>query len=437
MSKETKFKETEIGAIPEDWEVEILDKFLKLITYGFTCPMPTTEDGPFMITAKDLEGNKINYNTARKTSREAFNNKLTDKSRPIKNDILLSKDGTLGRVAIVNKEDLCISQSVALLRPSDKVLPKFLYYLLITPQYQKQIESDSDGSVLKHIYITRVNRMTVAIPKIDEQKRITKILSGLDSKIELNRQMNKTLESLAQALFKHWFVDFEFPNDAGRPYKSSGGKIVYSEELQREVPEGWGVGDIGGEVQVVGGSTPRTNEPKYWENGTFYWATPKDLSTLTSPVLIETERKITELGINQISSGLLPIGTVLLSSRAPIGYLAISEIPVAINQGFIAMVCNRKLTNYYILYWTKENMETIIGRANGTTFLEVSKSNFRPISIVVPSDHILSAFTNKISAIHRKIICNLIESRDIIKIRDSLLPKLMSGEIRVSCNETR
>ena len=186
MKQQTKFKQTEIGMIPEDWEVDIWGSFIKLITYGFTCPMPTTEEGPFMITAKDLEGNKINYDSARRTSKEAFNNNLTDKSRPIKNDILLSKDGTLGRVTIVKNENLGVSQSVALIRPSDKVLPQFLNYLLLSPQYQKKMESDAGGSVLKHIYITRVDKMIVAIPQLPEQSAIAKILSDLDLKIELN-----------------------------------------------------------------------------------------------------------------------------------------------------------------------------------------------------------------------------------------------------------
>src|SRR5687768_14209574 len=203
MKSKIEYKETEIGIIPNDWMFDRLDKFLNWITYGFTCPMPTAKDGPYMITAKDLESNKINYNSARKTTLNAFKEKLTDKSRPESNDILLSKDGTLGRVAIVDNKPICINQSIALLRPNYHILPKFLYYLLISPQYQRKMESDSDGTVIKHIYITRINKMKIAVPTIEEQHRISKFLSDLDSKIELNHQMNKILEGICQIIFKY------------------------------------------------------------------------------------------------------------------------------------------------------------------------------------------------------------------------------------------
>jgi type I restriction enzyme S subunit len=127
----------------------------------------------------------------------------------------------------------------------------------------------------------------------------------------------------------------------------------------------------------------------------------------------------------------LPKGTLLLSSRAPIGYLAISEIPVAVNQGFIAMVCDKNLSNCYVLYWTLNNLDIIKGRANGTTFLEISKSNFRPISIIIPDKNILSQFNSKIEPLHKRIVSNIRESQNLATLRDFLLPKLMSGEIRV------
>jgi type I restriction enzyme S subunit len=197
------------------------------------------------------------------------------------------------------------------------------------------------------------------------------------------------------------------------------------------IPKGWKVSTIGESVKIVGGSTPSTKNPDYWEGGTIHWTTPKDLSSLSTPVLLNTERKITELGLKQISSGLLPKGTLLLSSRAPIGYLAISEIPVAINQGYIGMICDKGLPNYYILNWTRENIATIIGRANGTTFLEISKSNFRPIELVIPDIKILDVFIKQVERLYQMIVNNLQESHTLATLRDTLLPKLMSGEIRV------
>jgi type I restriction enzyme S subunit len=196
------------------------------------------------------------------------------------------------------------------------------------------------------------------------------------------------------------------------------------------VPKGWRISKIGDVVKIVGGATPSTKNPQFW-NGAISFATPKDLAPLTSPILLETERRITDAGLKNISSGLLPKGTVLLSSRAPIGYLAIAEIPVAVNQGFIAMICNGDLPNYYVLTWLHENMDTILGNANGTTFLEISKKNFRPIACIVPSPETLLCFIKLVDALFKKIVENLIESNTLAAMRDLLLPELLSGNLRV------
>jgi type I restriction enzyme S subunit len=246
-------------------------------------------------------------------------------------------------------------------------------------------------------------------PPLPEQRAIASVLGALDDKIELNRRMNETLEALTQSLFKTWFVD------AGR-----GG-----------LPKGWRQSTIGEEVRVVGGSTPSTSKPEFWEGGTNHWATPKDLAPLTSPMLLDTERRITDAGVRQISSGLLPAGTVLLSSRAPIGYLAIAEVPVAVNQGFIAMVCDKELPNHYVRLWAKENMELIEANANGTTFLEISKGNFRPLPVLVPPKRLMDAFQRQVEPLHECVVSNLHESRTLAALRDALLPKLLSGELRV------
>ena len=197
------------------------------------------------------------------------------------------------------------------------------------------------------------------------------------------------------------------------------------------IPEGWEVSTIGEEVAVVGGSTPSTKDRSLW-GGAINWATPKDLSTLSAPVLLETARQISETGLSKISSGLLPRGAVLLSSRAPIGYLVITEIPVAVNQGFIAMRCESRLSNVFVWLWTQANIDTILQNANGSTFQEISKRNFRPLRVAVPEDDILSEFGEHVRPLYEQIVKNQRETRTLAALRDGLLPKLMSGELRVS-----
>jgi type I restriction enzyme S subunit len=248
--------------------------------------------------------------------------------------------------------------------------------------------------------------------------------------------MSETLEAIAKALFKSWFVDFD-PVRAKQGGRQPEGMYAetaalcpdgFEDSELGEVPRGWTVSQIGLEVDVVGGSTPSTKEPSFWD-GHIHWVTPKDLSALSNPILLDTERKITELGLAEIGSGLLPVGTVLMSSRAPIGYLAVSQIPVATNQGFISMKCTRQLSSWYVLHWAEHNMEAIKGRANGTTFLEVSKANFRTLPILVPDAGSLRAFETFAGGIYARVVANLEESRTLVALRDALLPRLLSGDL--------
>lgn len=282
---------------------------------------------------------------------------------------------------------------------------------------------------------TILKQLKFVTPPRDERVAIGEILGALDDKIELNRRMNETLEAMARAIFKDWFVDFG-PTRAkieGRaPYLAPDIWSLFPGRLDEEgKPQGWVNSTIGQEVHVVGGSTPSTKEAAFW-GGDIAWATPKDLSSLSAPVLLGTERQITDAGLSQIGSGLLPVGTVLLSSRAPIGYMAIAQIPVAVNQGFIAMVCKKRLSNVLVWLWTEANMETVHQNANGSTFQEISKANFRPIEMTIATPEILRAFDEAVVPLFERIVANEKENLTLAAIRDFLLPRLMSGEVRVA-----
>lgn len=308
--------------------------------------------------------------------------------------------------------------------------PRFAYYLLRSLDFAHLNSGSAQPSLNRNF----VHPVPILLPERAVQDAIADLLGVLDDKIDLNRRMNETLEAMARAIFKDWFVDFgptRAKMESRLPYLAPDLWALFPDRLDDEVkPVGWTASSIGEEVRVLGGSTPSTAEPAYWD-GKIAWATPKDMSRLTTPVLLDTERKITDAGLAQIGSGLLPAGTVLLSSRAPIGYLAISQIPVAVNQGFIAMLCEGRLTNVFCWLWSAFSMEEIKQRANGSTFLEISKANFRPIPVVVPSSDILSAFQNAVGPLFERIVQNERESRSLVATRDLLLPKLMSGEIRI------
>lgn len=369
------------------------------------------------------------------------------RSRLQEKDILFTIAGTIGRVAQVTNDILPANtnQAVAIVRPNpDLIFPRFLYYVLRDSKRIQLAQSRVVQSVQANFSLGELSAVELPLPPQEEQRAIAHILGTLDDRIELNRRTNETLEAMARALFKAWFVDFEpvrakmegrwqrgqsLPGLPAHLYDLFPDRLVESE--LGEIPEGWRHSTIGEEVTVCGGSTPSTKEPEFWEGGQHCWATPKDLSALKFPVLLDTDRKITDAGLAKISSGLLPVGTVLLSSRAPIGYLAIAEVPTAINQGFIAMKCDGALPNVFVLPWCRESMDAIVGNANGSTFQEISKSNFRPLRVVVPSDPVLTSFTRLAVSLYRQLAENERESRSLAQLRDTLLPKLISGELRV------
>ena len=323
-----------------------------------------------------------------------------------------------------------------------KANPLYYYYYFQSHEGRSAIQSIVEqGAGASGIRATDLAAIDVVCRPIAVQDAIAHILGTLDDKIELNRCMNETLEAMARALFKSWFIDFDpvRAKMAGRDPRLPQhladlfpNRLVDSE--LGSIPEGWEVGTIGQEVDVVGGSTPSTKDPSFW-NGTINWATPKDLSSLKSPILVETSRKITEKGLDRIGSGLLPRGTVLLSSRAPIGYLVISDVPVAINQGFIAMKCQKRLSATYVWLWAAANMAAILENANGSTFQEISKSNFRPLPVIVPNVSVRKPHDKLMQLLYDHVVKNERQSRTLATLRDTLLPKLISGELAVKDTE--
>ena len=316
----------------------------------------------------------------------------------------------------------------------------YAYYLTRWQEFRNfAIFQMTGSSGRQRVPVDSLIKFKLKIPsEINEQKAIAHILGSLDDKIELNRQMNRTLEAMAQAIFKSWFMDFDpvmaksEDRDTGLPAEIADLFPYSFEESELGlIPKGWRIQAISDLTDIVGGSTPRTTELNYWQDGIHFWATPKDLSALSVPLLLETERRITDAGLAQISSGLLPVGTVLLSSRAPIGYLAIAEIPVAINQGFIAMKPKKDISNLFVLFWTSFAHDEILSRANGSTFLEISKTNFRPIPLVVPSDNVMRTFDKMVRVFYERIVTNEHEIQNLSTLRDTILPKLIFGELRV------
>jgi type I restriction enzyme S subunit len=423
-----------------EWREVAIDELAEIFDGPHATP-PKTSDGPVFLGISNLAKGRLDLANTEHLSEEDYA-RWTRRVEPQPGDVVFSYETRLGAAALIPSGlRCCLGRRMGLLRArAGKVDKRFLLYAYLGPRFQETLRSRTiHGSTVDRIPLIDMPSFPIEVPEdIDEQRAIAHILGTLDDKIELNRRMNETLEAMARALFKSWFVDFD-PVRAKAEGRDPGlPKVLadlfpdsFEDSELGEIPKGWGVKAIGDLAEVVGGSTPKTERAEYWVDGTHHWVTPKDLSGLSMPVLLDTERKITDAGLAQISSGLLPKGTVLLSSRAPIGYLAIAEVPVAVNQGFIAMKPRPGTSNLFLLRWASAAHDEIVSHANGSTFLEISKFSFRPIRIVAPSAPVMDTFDRATRPMYLKVVEHERESRTLAALRDTLLPKLISGELRV------
>lgn len=334
-----------------------------------------------------------------------------------------TKGNSVGRPGFLPQglPPLVYSPHLSYWRSTDKeaVHPQFLRYWARSPEFLTQLRAMAHGTdMAPYLSLVDQKRLTISLPPIDVQRHIAAVLCALDDKIDSNRRLAAILEDTTATLFRARFVDFV-------------GIEEFEDSEIGPIPLGWTVEPVGSVVMVKGGSTPSTKQRRFWD-GQNRWATPKDLAGSRSPVLLNTRRHITDQGVDQISSRQMPPRTVLLSSRAPVGYTAISFCPISVNQGFIAIPPLPGMPSEFVLFWLRENLDLIKQHAGGTTFAEISKSQFRPLPMLVPPQDELDRFAatsvpafDKIAALER-------ESTTLEAIRETLLPKLVSGAVGVS-----
>ena len=416
------------------WQTRPLEDFLTRLTYGFTCPMPTVEDGPYMVTAKDVNYGRILYESARRTSQTAFDNKITDKCRPNIGDVLVTKDGTLGRIAIVDRENVCINQSVALLQPNQKIRPQFLRYLLEEPYNFGRMLGDADGTTIKHIYITRLAKMEVSVPNLREQDEISAILGALDDKIELNRKTAATLEEMARALYRSWFVDFDpvHARSQGLPpaHLPPTTAALFPDSFGEDgLPDGWELGTISSLGDIVTGKTPSTKDAANFGD---YCPFVKIPDMHGKMFVTNPSTYLSEKGVSTQKRQLLEAGSVSVSCIATLGLVTISPKQAQTNQQINSVVPSPEFSTEFV-YWTcfEAAKEVLLGGSGGSVFGNVNKSTFAAIPVQLAEPEIRLAFTSVVSNLHDKILQIENENQTLATLRDTLLPRLMSGELRV------
>lgn len=388
--------------------------------YGIGAPaIPYDKNKPTYLRITDInDDGTINFLDLKSVDDEDSNKYLLKE-----NDIVFARTGnSTGRSYFYQKEHGDFVYAGFLIKFSidpQKVNPKILKYYTHSQEYYNWVKSFDTGGTRGNINAKTFGDMPISLPKRCVQDKIVGILSALDAKIENNNKINANLEAQAEALFKSWFVDFT-------PFKDQ--PFVDSEI--GPIPQGWKVGKLGDIGEIVGGSTPSKSKPEYYTTHGIAWLTPKDLSTSKAKFTSRGEIDITDEGYNSTSTKLMPRGSVLFSSRAPIGYLTIAKNEICTNQGFKSLVPNGAGTGF-IYYTLRHLTPQIENRATGSTFKEASATLMRSVETIVPPTSILNKFEELLRPILQFQEKKEEENQRLVALRDTLLPKLMSGEIKL------
>lgn len=325
-------------------------------------------------------------------------------------------------------EKAIISQAYPVFQVVDESLldPDYLMMWFSRKEFDRQATFHAVGGVRGSLEWEDFLDFKLPIPSIEKQREIVKEYNTVTNRIKLNEQLNQKLEETAQALYKHWFVDFEFPNQEGKPYRSSGGAMVYNEELDKEIPMGWEVEKIGDVVENLGGGTPKTEYEEYWTEGNINWYSPTDITNSNFIFCEKSARKITDLGLLKSSAKLFPPYCVMMTSRATIGKIGINKTKACTNQGFITLIPNNNFKTFSLIEWLKSNLDEVEQLSSGSTFKEISKSDFRNL-LIFKSD-LFKELENSLIPIYMKIenLASLTNKLD--ELKDLLLSKMTKVE---------
>ena len=328
-------------------------------------------------------------------------------------------------------EYVLLGYHCALITPNPAIVDgKYLNAFMHTRYIQKYFENNASGSGQRYTLSNdTISNIPVLLPSIEEQYTIGKLLADLDRKIELNKQINDNLEAMAKQLYDYWFVQFDFPNEEGKPYKSSGGAMVWNDKLKREIPKGWYAENICKIANILSGGTPSKAVDEYWNNGTIPFFGPTDCNE--SVFQIKTADHITQKGLEHCASSLFEEGIVIITARGSIGKLVIVGTPMAMNQSCYAL--QSKEGEYEYLYFlTTQLIECLKAKGSGSVFKSIIASDIEHSTLCVATENVVSDFCKKVKPLFEKLKANTIEIAELTKQRDELLPLLMNGQATVN-----
>lgn len=413
-----------------------------LIDYRGKTPRKTDFGIP-LITAKVVKAGRIE--TPDEFIAEGDYETWMTRGYPKIGDVVLTTEAPLGEVAQIKFLPVALAQRIVTLRGKPGLLDSgYLLYLMQSQEMQAKLLGRSSGTTVTGIKQSELRKIEVALPRFSEQRAIAHILGTLDGKIELNGKQNETLEAMARTLFKAWFVDFE-PVRAKMEGRWQRGQSlpglpahlydVFPDQLVQaelgDIPEGWVVGSFADAVDIIGGGTPKTSVSEYW-GGEIPWFSVVDTPAASDVFVVKTEKSITQTGLNGSSTRLISKGTTIISARGTVGNLAIAGCDMTFNQSCYALQGRNGSGRYFVFLSAQRMVEQLKSMAHGSVFSTITRQTFEAVRAVHPPESVLHQFEESVASLLDPILRNVNESHSLALLRDTLLPKLISGELRIT-----
>ena len=378
------------------------------------------------LRASDLTGYYVNK-TEKTLSKKGFESAGASALMFKKDTLAISKSGTIGVLGIL-KDEMCGNRAVINIDVNkDKADLNYIFYLL---KYKyKELVSKANGSIQKNLYISALETISINHNDLFTQQQISSILSSLDFKIDINNRINAELEAIAKTLYDYWFVQFDFPNANGNPYKTSGGKMVWNKDLNRNIPQGWEVKKVRTFANTASGSTPLSTNSEYYNNGTIPWINSGELN---NPYILSTTNFITKEGLSNSSAKMFPAKTLLVALYgATAGKVSLLLIPACTNQAICAIIPKSEIFTNYLKFAFSDLYKYLINLSSGSARDNLSQDLIKDLKFVIPDNELLLAFDKIIAPIINKISINIEQNQQLSSLRDWLLPMLMNGQVKV------
>lgn len=386
----------------------------------------------FVVKIKDIKPPIIDVENADKVDVSKYSTPKLEKFKVFPDDIVIAMTGaTIGKVGR-NKSGrtVFLNQRVAKINPNFKEDLDFIYYCISNTVFLEYVLNNVDSkSAQANISHFGIGNFEINWYDRETRQKIAKVLTCLDDKIFINNQINQELEAMAKTLYDYWFVQFDFPDQNGKPYKSSGGKMVYNQDLKREIPEGWGVEKVEDIAQTGSGGTPKSTNVSYYSNGEIPWINSGELE---QTVITSTSNFITEEGLNNSSAKLFPSGTILVAMYgATAGKVSFLTFEASTNQAICAIMLTDIRMRYYLKNVIEDLYQYLVKLSTGSARDNLSQDMIKNIKVVIPSNDILDRFYDFSNNIIKEITKKQQENEQLTQLRDWLLPMLMNGQVKV------